>query len=83
MKEHWRVTADYTNPHHPMITNPLIGGLAECDNGELWLPAWKNKDLEKYPEGYWNRPLNTKNPLHWPIYLRAKIARKIVMIELY
>jgi hypothetical protein len=70
--------------HPSYSSNPLWGHLAESDQGDLLVPAWwwsRHKAAEAGCDGWWDRPLDLANPLHWLPYLRSRLGGRVAMVE--
>lgn len=62
-----------------------VGGLlclAEDDGGEILLPCIHGRARRHgHTEQWWDRPLNYRNPLHWPYVAVTFVTGWIVMVE--
>lgn len=65
---HWTETAE-------RVTGTGLRLVGEDDNGELYVPSRTRED-------WWDRRLSLCKPSHWPFYLRSRIARQLVWLEL-
>lgn len=64
--------------------SPLWGHIAESEDGDLLLPAWwwvQRRHGIDCPAGWWGRPLNLRNPLHWLPYWRSRVEGRVAMVE--
>lgn len=82
MGEHW--TENAIGVHTDYSANPLWGHLAQDEDGDMLLPAWwwvqRNHSID-CPGGWWGRPLNLRNPLHWVPYLRSRLQGQVVWVD--
>jgi hypothetical protein len=76
---HWTERA--LGRHDRYSADPTWGHIAQCDNGDLWVPAWRNAAPAYVGPQWWNRCLNLRNPLHWAPYLRSRLARRVAAVE--
>lgn len=63
----WREYAEYVTSGDARI-------LGEDDGGGLYIPS-------RTVAGFWDRPFNRLNPLHWPYYLRSRLTGRIAFLE--
>lgn len=68
-REHWLESAERVN-------GPGLRLIGEDDLGYLYVPS-------RHREDWWDRRLNLRNPAHWPFYLRSRLTRQVVWLEVY
>ena len=73
--------AEAVGQHIHYNADPTWGHIAQCDNGDLWLPAYRNLADGYTGPPWYNRRLDLRKPLHWLPYLRSRLTSRVAMVD--